>query len=286
MKQKGLGRGLDAIFDREELAAPKAAKPMGAIEEIEVVRIAPNPKQPRAHFDETALEELADSIRVLGVIQPVTVRPNADGTYMIISGERRWRAAQMAGLATVPVYVRDADDQNLHEMALVENIQRQDLNAMEVAFSLQRLMDECDLTQDRLSERVGKKRSTIANYLRLLKLPDQVQLAVKEGFISMGHAKAIASAPESAQLGLLKKSVKKGLSVRQVEELAVKAAGPKPTAKEEGELPESYSRFVERLEKLLPDSINIKTSSKGKLIIEFSDESDIERFIEKIAGAE
>jgi ParB family chromosome partitioning protein len=140
-------------------------------------------------------------------------------------------------------------------------------------------MDECELTQDKLSERVGKKRSTIANYLRLLKLPDQVQLAVKEGYISMGHAKAIASAPEEAQLALLKKSVKKGLSVRQLEELAAKPAKSK---EDEKELPESYSRFVERLEKLLPDTINIKTSSKGKLVIEFSDESDIESFIGKL----
>ena len=288
MKQKGLGRGLDAIFDREELAAPKAAKAMGGIEEIEVVRIAPNPKQPRSYFDEAALEELADSIRVLGVIQPVTVRPEIDGTYIIISGERRWRAAQLAGLATVPVYVRQADDQNLHEMALVENIQRQDLNAMEVAFSLNRLMEECGLTQDRLSERVGKKRSTIANYLRLLKLPDEVQLAVKEGFISMGHAKAIASAPESSQLSLLKKSVRKGLSVRQVEELAAGLANPKARHRDEAEYPESYSRLVELLEKFFSENISIKSSPKGKnkIIIEFSGEKDIERFIKKFEQAE
>ncbi len=289
MKQKGLGRGLDAIFDREELAAPKAARPMGSIEEIEVARIAPNPKQPRSYFDEAALEELADSIRVLGVIQPVTVRPESDGTYIIISGERRWRAAQLAGLAAVPVYVREADDQNLHEMALVENIQRQDLNAMEVAFSLNRLMEECGLTQDGLSERVGKKRSTIANYLRLLKLPDEVQLAVKEGFISMGHAKAIASAPESAQISLLKKTVKKGLSVRQVEELAAAMANPKAKQNEEAaEYPESYSRLVELLEKFFSENISIKSSPKGKnkIIIEFNGEQDIERFIRRFEKAD
>ncbi len=285
-QQKGLGRGLDAIFDREELAAPKAARPMGSIEEIEVVRIAPNPKQPRSHFDEAALEELADSIRVLGVIQPVTVRPEKDGSYVIISGERRWRAAQLAGLETVPVYLREADNQSLHEMALVENIQRQDLNAMEVAFSLNRLMEECGLTQDRLSERVGKKRSTIANYLRLLNLPEEVQLAVKEGFISMGHAKAIASAPESAQLPLLKKTVKKGLSVRQVEELATKTGNPKAKHKDEdGEYPESYSRLVELLEGFFSENISIKSSPKGKnkIIIEFNGEKDIERFIGRLS---
>ncbi len=283
-QQKGLGRGLDAIFDREELTAPKAARPMEAAGEIEVALIMPNPKQPRQNFDEAALEELADSIRVLGVIQPVTVKPEGE-KYIIISGERRWRAAQMAGLETIPVYVREADDQTLHEMALVENIQRQDLNAMEVAISLQRLMEECALTQDKLSERVGKKRSTIANYLRLLKLPDEVQLAVKEGFVSMGHAKAIASAPEAAQLSLLKKTIKKGLSVRQVEELAAAALNPKAVRKEdEKEFPESYSRLVELLERVFGSNISLKSSAKGKgkIVIEFSDDSDIERFIKQL----
>jgi ParB family chromosome partitioning protein len=258
---------------------------MAAAGEIEVALISPNPKQPRRHFDETALEELADSIRVLGVIQPVTVTPEKDGRYTIISGERRWRAAGMAGLETVPVYVREVDDQNLHEMALVENIQRQDLNAMEVAFSLQRLMEECALTQDKLSERVGKKRSTIANYLRLLRLPDEVQLAVKEGFISMGHAKAIASAPERAQLALLKKTIKKSLSVRQTEEFAAAAANPAAArrSEEEREFPESYSRLVELLEGFFSENISIKSSPRGKnkIVIEFSDEKDIERFIER-----
>lgn len=282
MKQKGLGRGLDAIFGAEAPAAPKAAKPMGSMEEIAVGAALPNPKQPRSHFDETALEELADSIRALGVIQPVTVRPNGDGTYVIISGERRWRAAQLAGLESIPVYVREADDQNLHEMALVENIQRQDLNAMEVAFSLRRLMQECGLTQDRLSERVGKKRSTIANYLRLLNLPAEVQLALKEGLVSMGHAKAIAAAPEGSQLALLKKIVRKGLSVRQAEELAARTVVPKVKHKdEERDYPESYSRLVELLENFFSENISIKSHAKGKnkIIIEFNGEKDIERFI-------
>jgi ParB family chromosome partitioning protein len=287
-KQKGLGRGLDAIFGTEELSAPKAARPMGTIEEVAITAIVPNPKQPRTHFDEGALEELADSIRVLGVIQPVTVRAAGDDTYVIISGERRWRASQLAGLETIPVYVRAADDQNLHEMALVENIQRQDLNAMEIAFSLSRLMEECGLTQDKLSERVGKKRSTVANYLRLLKLPSEVQLALKEGFISMGHAKAIASAPEEGQLGLLKKILRRGLSVRQVEVLAATIAQPKtaPHA-EDAEYPESYSRLVELLEGFFSENISIKTSPKGrgKIVIEFDGEGDIERFIERFEKA-
>lgn len=277
---------MDAIFDREELTAPKGAKAMGTTGEVEVVMIERNPKQPREHFDEDALQELADSVRVLGVIQPVTVKPAEGGKYIIISGERRWRAAQMAGLATIPVYVREVDDQNLHEMALVENIQRQDLNAMEVAISLRRLMHECGLTQDKLSERVGMKRSTVANYLRLLNFPHELQLAVKRGYFSMGHAKAIASAPEKKQLGLLKKVVEKNLSVRQTETLAAMDKASKPArGEEEKELPESYARFVERLEKFLPESTNIKTSSKGKLIIEFSDEGDIERFIERFENA-
>jgi ParB family chromosome partitioning protein len=285
IKQKGLGRGLDAIFESEELVAPKAAKAMSAAGEIAVALISPNPKQPRRHFDEQALEELADSVRVLGVIQPVTVKLEIDGRYIIISGERRWRAAQMAGLETIPVYVREVDDQTLHEMALVENIQRQDLNAMEVAISLQRLMEECSLTQDKLSERVGKKRSTIANYLRLLKLPDEVQLAVKEGFISMGHAKAIASAPESIQLSLLKKTIKKGLSVRQTEEAAAAGEVAKPAVKEdEREFPESYSRLVELMENIFGSGISIKSSPKGKkkIVIEFADDGDVEAFISKL----
>ncbi len=289
IKQKGLGRGLDAIFESEELTGPKAARPMAAAGEIAVELISPNPKQPRRHFDEEALEELADSVRVLGVIQPVTVKREEDGRYTIISGERRWRAARMAGLETVPVYVREADDQTLHEMALVENIQRQDLNAMEVAFSLQRLMEECALTQDKLSERVGKKRSTIANYLRLLRLPDEVQLAVKEGFISMGHAKAIASAPGNVQLSLLKKTVKKGLSVRQLEDIAAASSAAADsrvrTPKDDDiEFPESYSRLVEMLERVFGSAISIKSSSRGKnkIVIEFNDDSDIERFMDKL----
>jgi ParB family chromosome partitioning protein len=292
MKQpKGLGRGLDAIFESEEITTPKAAKAMAAAGEIALSLIAPNPHQPRTHFDEAALEELADSIRVLGVIQPITVKRLPDDSYIIISGERRWRAAGLAGLETVPVYVREADSQTLHEMALVENIQRQDLNAMEVAFSLQRLMDECDLTQESLSERLGKKRSTIANYLRLLHLPDEVQLALKEGYITMGHAKAIASAPAASQLALLKKIVKKGLSVRQAEEAsmaaitATTAAADCVTQKSDAdEFPESYSRLVELLERVFSDNISIKTSSKGKskIIIEFSGDDDIEKFIERL----
>ena len=184
MKNKGLGRGLDAIFESE---GTKFGDSAGKMEEISVSLIMPNPKQPRTAFDEDALEELADSIKTLGLIQPITVRKESDTRYIIISGERRWRASKLAGLETVPVFIREADDRTLHEMALVENIQRQDLNAMEIAISLNRLMEECGVTQDTVAARVGKKRSTVANYLRLLSLPPEVQAALKNDLISMGH---------------------------------------------------------------------------------------------------
>lgn len=283
MKQKGLGRGLDAIFGSEKIDA--RLRPMTEMAEIAVTEIVPNPTQPRSRFDEEALDELADSIRTLGVIQPITVRRRNDGKYIIISGERRWRAAQRADLETLPAYIREVDDENLHAMALVENIQRQDLNAIEIALGMQRLVEECNLTQDALSEKVGKKRSTVSNYMRLLKLPDQVQLALKEGLISMGHAKAIAGAPEEQQLRVLKRCVKRELSVRQVEELVrtltERTAHPEPT--DEEEYPETYMRLVEQLERFFTPEISIKRAKNGggKIIIGFSDDREIEKFIER-----
>ena len=238
-KTKGLGRGLGAIFEIEGSALPEKTK-RSAFEEIEIDRIAPNPKQPRTHFGEQALDELAESIRTLGVIQPITVRKEADGRYTIISGERRWRASKLAGLTSMPAYIREADEESMLAMAIVENIQRQDLNAIEVALSLQRLVDECHLTQDSLGERVGKKRSTVANYLRLLKLPVEVQLAVREELISMGHARALINLEsEQQQIALLKKTIKKGLSVRQVEEAVKELNSAKPRkAEADEEFPE------------------------------------------------
>lgn len=285
MKQKGLGRGLDAIFGSEPVDAK--LKPMSQMAEIEIADIIPNPTQPRTQFDEEALDELADSIRQLGVIQPVTVKKADNGKYIIISGERRWRAAQRADLKTLPAYIREVDDENLHAMALVENIQRQDLNAIEIALGMQRLIDECNLTQDALSEKVGKKRSSVSNYLRLLKLPDEVQLALKEGLISMGHAKAIAGAPADQQLRALKKCIKKGLSVRQAEELA-RALAETPAAAqpvEDEEYPDSYLRLVEQLEKFFSQEISIKRAKNGggRIVIGFNDDKDIERFIERFA---
>ena len=285
MKQKGLGRGLDAIFRTDKVEAQVA--PMSEMAEIPIGEIVPNPTQPRTSFDEEALGELADSIRQLGVIQPITVKRGSDGKYVIISGERRWRAARRAGLRTLPAYVREADDENLHAMALVENIQRQDLNAIEIALGMQRLIEECHLTQDALSEKVGKKRSTVSNYMRLLKLPNEVQFALKEGLISMGHAKAIAGAPDELQVRLLKRCVRKGLSVRQLEELARAAAEKRSAAPaDEEEYPESYARLVEPLEKLFTEQISIRRSKNGggKIVIGFEDDAQIERILERFTS--
>lgn len=283
MKQKGLGRGLDAIFGQEKPAA--ILKPMSEMAEISIEEIIPNPTQPRREFDEAALEELADSIRSLGIIQPITLsRRGGDGKYVIISGERRYRAARMADLKRLPAYIREVDDENLHAMALVENIQRQDLNAIEIALGMQRLLEECHLTQDALSEKVGKKRSTVANYMRLLKLPHEVQLALKEGLISMGHAKVIAGVEPERQLWLLKRCLKRALSVRQTEELARKAAEKAAqTPESEEEYPESYSRLVETLEGLFNQEIGIKRlkSGGGRITIDFHSEAEIEDFIHK-----
>lgn len=282
MKNKGLGRGLGAILDIESLS--EEAKSVARLEEIAVNDIIPNPNQPRTNFDEEALSELADSIRTLGLIQPITVRKDVAGKYMIISGERRWRASQAAGLEKVPAYIREVDEVELHEMALVENIQRQDLNAMEIAISLGRLIDECGVTQENVAQRVGKKRSTVANYLRLLQMSPEIQAALKDDAISMGHAKAIASAPEELQSALLRKCVRKGLSVRATEQLAKKAATVKPTAESEEEFPESYTRLVEGLSRLLTEDIKIKRTEggKGKIIIGFSSDEEIEAMISKL----
>ena len=282
MKNKGLGRGLGAILDIESLS--EEAKSVARLEEIAVGDIIPNPNQPRTNFDQEALAELADSIRTLGLIQPITVKKDVAGKYMIISGERRWRASQAAGLEKVPAYIREVDEVELHEMALVENIQRQDLNAMEIAISLGRLIDECGVTQENVAQRVGKKRSTVANYLRLLQMSPEIQAALKEDAISMGHAKAIASAPEEAQSALLRKCVRKGLSVRATEQLAKKATTIKPTAEAEEEFPESYTRLVERLSLLLTEDIKIKRTEggKGKIVIGFSSDEEVEAMISKL----
>ena len=282
MKQKGLGRGLDALFGGN---IDVKAKPMEEMAEIALSDIIPNPTQPRTEFDEEALEELADSIRQLGLIQPITVKREGE-KYIIISGERRWRASEKAGLKRIPAYIREVDDTTLHAMALVENIQREDLNAIEISLGMQRLVEECGLTQEALAERLGKKRSTVANYLRLLNLPEEIQFAIKGGIISMGHAKAlVAVESKSKQLSLLKRCIKNNLSVRQLEELVrlSSEAKPKAAAVVDDEYPESYGRLVELLEKFFSQDISIKRTKTGggKIVIDFASDGDIEKFVKK-----
>ena len=284
MKQKGLGRGLDALFGSDKIEVK--SKPMAEMTEIKLSEIIPNPTQPRTEFDEESLEELAESIRQLGLIQPITVKRDGE-KYIIISGERRWRASQKAGLEAIPAYIREVDDTTLHAMALVENIQREDLNAIDISLGMQRLVDECGLTQEALAERLGKKRSTVANYLRLLNLPEEIQFAIKGEIISMGHAKALVAVESKAkQLSLLKRCIKSNLSVRQLEELVrntseKKAKVAAPIADEE--YPESYTRLVEQLEKFFSQDISIKRGKNGggKIIIDFSSDADIEKFVKK-----
>ncbi|MBO5661938.1 MAG: ParB/RepB/Spo0J family partition protein [Tidjanibacter sp.] len=282
-KHTGLGRGLSAILEAQNYSEEIEAA--NRLEELSVESIVPNPKQPRTTFDDNALEELADSIATLGLIQPITVRKEENCKYVIISGERRWRATKLAGLKTIAAYIREADDKELHEMALVENIQRQDLNAMEIAISLQRLIDECGVTQENVAQRVGKKRSTVANYLRLMQMRPEVQAALKENLITMGHAKAIASAPEDAQSALVKKVIKKELSVRATEQLAKKLWEPATKASEESEeFPEFYTRAVEQLSRLLGEDIKIKRSAdgSGKIVIGFASDQDIRSLVERL----
>lgn len=283
-KKRGLGRGLDAIFGATTPA--QQTTPMAEMTEVDIKDIEPNPTQPRRNFDQEALDELATSIAQLGVIQPITLKRRADGKYIIISGERRWRAAQQAGLERLPAYIRDVDDENLHAMALVENIQRENLNAIEIALGMQRLIEECGLTQEAMAEKVGKKRSTVSNYMRLLSLPSEMQLALKEGIISMGHAKALATLDYEDQIKALKRCVRKGLSVRQAEELARKMAeAPKrATSDDEDEYPESYSRLVMELERVLSDNISIKRTKSGtsRITIECANDAEVEALVAKL----
>ena len=279
--KRGLGRGLDALFGD---LTPKT-KPMSEMAEVAIADIEPNPLQPRRTFDEEALQELAASISQLGVIQPITLRRRADGKYTIISGERRWRASQIAGLEHLPAYIREVDDENLHAMALVENIQRQDLNAIEIALGMQRLIEECGITQEAMADKVGKKRSTVTNYLRLLSLPSEVQLALKEGLVTAGHAKAIAGMDPSEQIKALKKCIKRGLSVRQMEQMARKLnERAETTLLEDEEYPESYANLIDELERLFSDNISLKRTKSGscRITIECATDSDIEQLIERL----
>ena len=281
--KRGLGRGLDALFGGVNPA--QSAKPMSEMAEVAIADIIPNPLQPRYDFDDEALAELSASIATLGVIQPITLRRRNDGKYTIISGERRWRASQMAGLETLPAYIREVEDEDLHAMALVENIQRQDLNAIEIALGMQRLIEECGLTQEAMADKVGKKRSTVSNYMRLLSQPSEVQLALKEGVISMGHAKAIAALDAESQIKAMKRCVKKGLSVRQAEALARKMSEPHTVDIEiEEEYPESFSKLVDELERLFSDNISIKRTKGGasRITIECANDAEVEMLVEKL----
>ena len=287
-KQKfTLGRGLDALISTEAIR-PAASSSIG---EIEIAKIHANPNQPRREFNEEALQELADSISELGVIQPITLRKEEDNdSYMIIAGERRFRASQLAGKDTIPAYILDATDENTMEMALIENIQREDLNAMEIALAYQQLIEQHNLSQEQLSKRVGKGRATIANFLRLLRLPAIIQVALKEKKIDMGHARALLSLEDpAAQIALFKEIQEKGYSVRQVEEIvreskqASESAGS-PEAKAKSEAPQQNAVFHQLKKQLThffqtPVQLTCNNKGAGKISIKFKSEEELERII-------
>ena len=285
-KYSGLGRGLDALISTEDVRTEGSS----TINEIKIELIDANPNQPRREFDEEALQELSDSISEIGIIQPITLREMDNGRYQIIAGERRWRASQLAGLVTIPAYIRTANDENVMEMALVENIQRQDLNSLEIALAYQHLMDSYDLTQERLSERVGKKRTTIANYLRLLKLPAPVQVALQNHEIDMGHARALLALEDpKIQVKFFKDIQQKGYSVRQVEEI-VKAYNeggdnPKQKAPVKKELDRRYDEVIRRFSDVLGKKVKIVCGEKGKgkITLSFDDLEDLIRIAERFS---
>lgn len=269
------------------------ARGTSAINDVPLDKITPNPEQPRTTFDENALEELAASIRELGIIQPLSLRKTGPDTYQIIAGERRFRAARLAGLESVPAYVRTANEAELTEMALIENIQREDLNAIEIALTFRKLIDQYELTQERLSERIGKKRATIANFLRLLKLPSEVQLGLRDKRVDMGHAKALLGIDDpSVQLKIYKEILREGLSVRKVEELAKawqqsRDAGEEAAQpdRDKGNNPYASSHDFDLLKNHLsaafhtPVSFSCDRQGKGKITFQFSNEEDLTRLI-------
>lgn len=281
-KRSPLGRGLDALITMDDLKTGGSS----SISEIELSKIQPNPEQPRTVFEEEALEELASSIRALGVIQPITLREIAPDNYMIISGERRYRASLKAGLTRIPAYIKTADDENVVEMALIENIQREDLNSIEIALAYQKLIDLYGLTQERLSERVGKKRATIANYLRLLKLPAEIQMGLKDKKIDMGHARALLPMENpKEQLKLYERILAEGLSVRHVEEV-VRSQAPVDQKKEKDKktkalLPEEYNLLKDHLSSFFKTKVQLtyNDKGKGKITIPFASEEQLEELV-------
>ena len=284
-KFPALGRGLDALISTDDELHTGGSS---SINEVPVEKIKANPNQPRREFSETSLEELAESIRQIGIIQPITLRQMEDGTYQIIAGERRWRASQMAGLNSVPAYVRTADDEKMMQMALVENIQREDLNAIEIALAYQNLIEQYHLTQDKLSEKIGKNRATIANYLRLLKLPAQVQMALRNKEVDQGHARALLGLDKpTLQVKLFNEIKEKGYSVRQVEDI-VKALNNgetvksgRHTMKAKNRLPEEYNELKNRLAEVFRTKVEMTCSQKGKgkIILSFANEEELEYLI-------
>ena len=282
-KRNALGRGLGALIDDANEIKNIAA----SIDEIKISEIEANPWQPRTTFDKEALSELSKSIKEVGIIQPLTLRKVAEHKYQIIAGERRFRASKMAGLEKVPAYIRESDDNNMLELALVENIQREDLDAIEVALSYQRLIDECNLTQEDLSDRVGKKRSTVSNYLRLLKLPAVIQKAIREREISMGHARAIINVKDpDTQVMLYKQIVNYDFSVRKIEEIVRKLNSEEtlPT-KSKKATPTKFPKEYEQLKKHLSTHFNtnvdfkINNKGKGQIVIPFNSSNDLEYII-------
>lgn len=284
IKRNALGRGLDSLISMGEVQTSGSS----AINEIPISQISPNPEQPRTNFDGDSLEELAMSIRELGIIQPLTLRSVGVDSYQIISGERRYRAARLAGLDSVPAYVRTANDSEITEMALIENIQREDLNAIEIALTFRKLIDQYKLTQERLSERIGKKRTTIANFLRLLKLPAEVQIGLRDRKVDMGHARALLSLDKAPlQLKLYNEIIKKGLSVRQVEAMAKQLQEREAAAEGEVQVPERQksNRDYDILKKHLnssfktPVKLSVDASGKGKITFSFKNDEELENLI-------
>jgi len=300
-QQRGLGKGLGALLGGDTDLS-QIRKPVGYVNK-EVVRneppqdtsdilripvdlIEPNPFQPRMSFDQEALEELADSIRTLGLIQPITVRRKSDGRYQIISGERRFRASQLTGMEMIPAYIRDTNDQGMLEMAIVENIQRENLDPIEVALSYQRLIEECSLTQEQMAVRVGKKRASVTNFLRLLKLPAKIQHDLKVGLLSVGHAKVLLGVDDiKLQEYLCDLVIKEDMSVIQLEDKIRKMAEPKKALQNQGkELPEEYFKVLEIVGKYFENNISLKRadSGKGTMTIHFNSDEEVRNFLKAL----
>ena len=301
-QQRGLGKGIGALlggdsdftplrqpvgYVNKEVVGQRESQDTADILRIPVDMIEPNPYQPRMNFNQEALDELADSIKTLGLIQPITVRKTASGRYQIISGERRFRASRLAGMDMIPAYIRDANDQGMLEMAIVENIQRENLDPIEVAMSYQRLIEECNLTQEQMAFRVGKKRASVTNFLRLLKLPAKIQHDLKAGLLSVGHAKVLLSVDNhSLQEALCDLVVKEDLSVRQLEEKLKKLTEERKseTKQKQQDLPDEYFKVLEIVGKYFENDISLKrtNSGKGSMTIHFSSDEEVQKFLKAL----